>query len=279
MIVFEEKKRLADYLSLNINNHTIGLTPTMGALHQGHISLIKESREKCDLTICSIFINPTQFNDINDFIKYPKTIESDLALLEKAKCDIIYMPHYEDLYRKNEKIKNYQFNGLEKHMEGNRRPGHFNGVATIIEKLFKIIKPTYAFFGEKDLQQLLIIKQLVKNIGMNIGIIGCPTIRDKNGLAMSSRNKLLSENDQAYSAKIYQQLLFCKKNYIKTSFLDLKKQVINSLTESQKIEVDYFKFVDIETLKPKLQINKNTKYAACIAVNISGVRLIDNIIL
>lgn len=279
MIVFEEKKRLADYLSLNINNHTIGLTPTMGALHQGHISLIKESRKKCDLTICSIFINPTQFNDINDFIKYPKTIESDLALLEKAKCDIIYMPHYEDLYRKNEKIKSYQFNGLEKHMEGNRRPGHFNGVATIVEKLFKIIKPTYAFFGEKDLQQLLIIKQLVKNIGMKIGIIGCPTIRDKNGLAMSSRNKLLSENDQAYSAKIYQQLLFCKKNYIKTSFLDLKKQVINSLTKSQKIEVDYFKFVDIETLKPKSQINKNTKYAACIAVNISGVRLIDNIIL
>ena len=279
MVIFKEKEELADYLSLKINNHTIGLTPTMGALHQGHISLIKKSKKKCDLTICSIFINPTQFNDINDFIQYPKTIESDLALLEKAKCDILYMPQYENLYDKNEKIKNYQFNGLEKYMEGNRRPGHFDGVATIVEKLFKIIKPTYAFFGEKDLQQLLIIKQLVKNIGMNVEIIGCPTIRDKNGLAISSRNKLLSENDKKYSAKIYQQLLFCKKNYIKTSFLDLKKQVISNLTKSQKIKVDYFKFVDIETLKPKSQINQNIKYAACIAVNISGVRLIDNIIL
>lgn len=279
MIIFKEKKKLADYIASKINNHTIGLTPTMGALHEGHVSLIKESKKKCDISICSIFINPKQFNNLNDFIKYPKTTESDLKLLEESKCDIVYMPKSEDLYKKNEKIIKYEFNNLEKYLEGKYRPNHFNGVAMIIEKLFKFIRPTHAFFGEKDLQQLLIIKQLVKKNGIDIRIIGCPTIRDKKGLAMSSRNKLLSRNDQTYSAKIYQQLLKCKKNYTKTSLLDLKKNAINNLSKSKKIEVEYLDFVDITTLKPKIIFEKNTKYAVCIAVNISGVRLIDNIIL
>ena len=279
MIIFKEKKKLADYIASKINSHTIGLTATMGALHEGHISLIKESKKKCDISICSIFINPKQFNNLNDFIKYPKTTESDLKLLEESKCDIVYMPKSEDLYEKNEKTIKYEFNNLEKYLEGKYRPNHFNGVAMIIEKLFKLIRPTHAFFGEKDLQQLLIIKQLVKKNGIDIRIVGCPTIRDKQGLAMSSRNKLLSRNDQTYSAKIYQQLLKCKKNYTKTSLRDLKKNAINNLSKSKKIEVEYLDFVDITTLKPKIIFEKNTKYAVCIAVNISGVRLIDNIIL
>ena len=279
MIIFKEKKKLADYIASKINSHTIGLTATMGALHEGHISLIKESKKKCDISICSIFINPKQFNNLNDFIKYPKTTESDLKLLEESKCDIVYMPKSEDLYEKNEKTIKYEFNNLEKYLEGKYRPNHFNGVAMIIEKLFKLIRPTHAFFGEKDLQQLLIIKQLVKKNGIDISIVGCPTIRDKKGLAMSSRNKLLSRNDQTYSAKIYQQLLKCKKNYTKTSLRDLKKNAINNLSKSKKIEVEYLDFVDITTLKPKIIFEKNTKYAVCIAVNISGVRLIDNIIL
>lgn len=279
MIIFKEKKKLADYIASKINSHTIGLTATMGALHEGHMSLIKESKKKCDISICSIFINPKQFNNLNDFIKYPKTTESDLKLLEESKCDIVYMPKSEDLYKKNEKIIKYEFNNLEKYLEGKYRPNHFNGVAMIIEKLFKLIRPTHAFFGEKDLQQLLIIKQLVKKNEIDIRIVGCPTIRDKKGLAMSSRNKLLSRNDQTYSAKIYQQLLKCKKNYTKTSLRDLKKNAINNLSKSKKIEVEYLDFVDITTLKPKIIFKKNTKYAVCIAVNISGVRLIDNIIL
>jgi len=192
MIIFKEKKKLADYIASKINSHTIGLTATMGALHEGHISLIKESKKKCDISICSIFINPKQFNNLNDFIKYPKTTESDLKLLEESKCDIVYMPKSEDLYEKNEKTIKYEFNNLEKYLEGKYRPNHFNGVAMIIEKLFKLIRPTHAFFGEKDLQQLLIIKQLVKKNRMDIRIIGCPTIRDNKGLAMSSRNTLLS---------------------------------------------------------------------------------------
>jgi pantoate--beta-alanine ligase len=279
MIIFKKKELLADYIASKINSHTIGLTATMGALHEGHVSLIKESKKKCDISICSIFINPTQFNNINDFIKYPKTSESDLKLLKKSKCDVVYMPESKDLYKKNEKVIKYEFNNLAKYLEGKCRPNHFNGVAMIIEKLFKLIRPTHAFFGEKDLQQLLIIKQLVKKNRMDIRIIGCPTIRDNKGLAMSSRNTLLSENDQTFSAKIYQQLLICKKNYTKTPLLDLKKNVIKNLSKSKKIEVEYLDFVDITTLKPKMIFEKKTKYAVCIAVNISGVRLIDNIIL
>jgi pantoate--beta-alanine ligase len=278
MIVFKKKKELADYL-LSQKNHSIGFVPTMGSLHQGHISLILQSKKKCSITVCSIFINPTQFNDINDFKKYPKNITADLKLLETAGCNIVYTPLYNDLYKENEQAKNYEFNGLENHLEGKHRTGHFNGVATIVEKLFRVIKPNYAFFGEKDLQQLVIIKSLVKSIGMNIVITGCPTTRDENGLALSSRNTLLSKEDLLYSAIIYKQLLFCKKNYSNTSIIELKNSIIKNLTKSKKIEIDYFEFVELDTLQTIAAIKKERKYAACIAVKISGVRLIDNIIL
>ena len=207
MIVFKKKKELADYL-LSQKKHPIGFVPTMGSLHQGHLSLINHSKKRCHITVCSIFVNPTQFNNINDFKKYPQNIENDLKLLDAAKCDIVYTPKYNDVYKENEKVKNYEFNGLERNLEGKHRPGHFNGVATIIEKLLMIIKPDYAFFGEKDLQQLLIIQLLVKRTGMNVEIVGCSTTRDKNGLALSSRNNLLSKKDLLYSSIIYKQLLF-----------------------------------------------------------------------
>ena len=278
MIVFKKKEELADYL-LSQKNHSIGFVPTMGSLHQGHISLITQSKKKCNITVCSIFINPTQFNDFDDFKRYPKNTSIDLKLLKTANCDIVYTPSYHDLYKENEKAKNYEFNGLENHLEGRHRPGHFNGVATIVEKLFRIVKPNYAFFGEKDLQQLMIIKSLVKNIGMSVVITGCPTKRDKNGLALSSRNSQLSKEDLLYSSIIYKQLLLCKKNYLNTSIIELKNNITKNLTKSKKIEIDYFEFIELATLKAITVINKETKYAACIAVKISGVRLIDNIIL
>jgi pantoate--beta-alanine ligase len=278
MKVFKKKEELADYL-LSQKDHSIGFVPTMGSLHKGHISLILQSKKKCSITVCSIFINPTQFNDINDFKKYPTNLTADLKLLETANCDVAYTPSHDDLYNKNEVAQNYEFNGLENHLEGKHRPGHFNGVATIIEKLFKLVKPNYAFFGEKDLQQLVIIKSLVKNIGVKVIITGCPTTRNKNGLALSSRNILLSKEDLLYSSIIYKQLLLFKKNYLNTSIIELKNSIIKNLTKSKKIEIDYFEFIEIATLQPILVINKETKYAACIAVKISGVRLIDNIIL
>jgi len=278
MKVFKKKEELADYL-LSQKDHSIGFVPTMGSLHKGHISLILQSKKKCSITVCSIFINPTQFNDINDFKKYPTNLTADLKLLETANCDVAYTPSHDDLYNKNEVAQNYEFNGLENHLEGKHRPGHFNGVATIIEKLFKLVKPNYAFFGEKDLQQLVIIKSLVKNIGVKVIITGCPTTRNKNGLALSSRNILLSKEDLLYSSIIYKQLLLFKKNYLKTSIIELKNSIIKNLTKSKKIEIDYFEFIEIATLQTISVINKETKYAACIAVKISGVRLIDNIIL
>jgi len=278
MKVFKKKEELADYL-LSQKDHSIGFVPTMGSLHKGHISLILQSKKKCSITVCSIFINPTQFNDINDFKKYPTNLTADLKLLETANCDVAYTPSHDDLYNKNEVAQNYEFNGLENHLEGKHRPGHFNGVATIIEKLFKLVKPNYAFFGEKDLQQLVIIKSLVKNIGVKVIITGCPTTRNKNGLALSSRNILLSKEDLLYSSIIYKQLLLFKKNYLNTSIIELKNSIIKNLTKSKKIEIDYFEFIEIATLQTISVINKETKYAACIAVKISGVRLIDNIIL
>ena len=202
MHIFKEKNQLIKFLSNNNKYVNIGFIPTMGSIHEGHLSLIKESQKKCDLTVCSIYVNPTQFNDKKDYENYPKDIDSDLKKLNKIKCDVVYTPKSNDFYNKNEVAENYNFNSLENNLEGKCRPGHFHGVATIVEKLLKIVKPKYAFFGEKDLQQLSIIKQLVKDKNINTVIIGCETIREKNGLAKSSRNKLLSKSNMEKSAAI-----------------------------------------------------------------------------
>ena len=278
MHIFKEKNQLIKFLSNQNKKLTIGFIPTMGSLHQGHLSLIKESQKKCDLTVCSIYVNPTQFNDKKDYENYPKDIDSDLKKLNTIKCDIVYKPKNNDLYNKNEVAKNYNFNSLDNNLEGKHRPRHFNGVATIVEKLLKIVKPKYAFFGEKDLQQLSIIKQLVKDKNINTEIIGCKTIRERNGLASSSRNKLLSRSDIEKSAAIYQQLLFCKSNFNTIPLHELKNQVLKKLNKLG-FRIDYFEFIDLKTFSIQTEKRSGIKYAACIAVIISEVRLIDNIIL
>jgi len=278
MHIFKEKNQLIKFISNQNKNVTTGFIPTMGSLHQGHLSLIKESQKKCDLTVCSIYVNPTQFNDKKDFENYPKDIDSDLKKLNTIKCDVVYTPKSNDFYNKNEVAENYNFNSLDNNLEGKCRPGHFNGVATIVEKLLKIVKPKYAFFGEKDLQQLSIIKQLVKDKNINTKIIGCETIREKNGLAKSSRNKLLSKSDIEKSAAIYQQLLFCKKNFNSIPLHELKNQVLKNLNKLG-FRIDYFEFIDLNTFSIQTEKRSKIKYAACIAVIISKVRLIDNIIL
>ena len=278
MKVFEKNKTLIKFLSSQKKDVKIGLVPTMGALHEGHISLIEESKKKCDLTICSIFVNPTQFNDKEDYINYPKDLGADLKILENVKCDLVYTPHYLDLYRKNEKQKKFNHNGLDKILEGKFRPGHFNGVATVVEKLLNITQPNFAFFGEKDIQQLCVVKQLVENKKIKTKIIGCPTIRERNGLAKSSRNQLLSKDDFEKSAIIYKQLLFCKNNFTKYSINEMKKIVVNNLS-NMNIKLDYFEFVDFNSFTIQDKKHEGLQYAACIAVVISGIRLIDNIIL
>lgn len=278
MNIFKEKNQLIKFLSNQKQNIIIGFVPTMGSLHQGHLSLIKESQKKCDLTVCSIYVNPTQFNDKTDFKNYPKDLNKDLKLLDNVKCDVVYTPKNNDLYNKNEVAKKYDFKSLGNDLEGKYRPGHFNGVATIVEKLLNIIKPQYAFFGQKDLQQLSIIKQLVNDKNINTEIIGCKTIREKNGLAKSSRNKLLSKSDFELSASIYKQLLFCKRNFEKIPFKEIRSHVLSNL-KSDGFKIDYFEFIDLKTFAIQKEKIKGIKYAACVAVIISGVRLIDNIIL
>ena len=278
MNIFTEKNQLIKFLSNQKQNVIIGFVPTMGSLHQGHLSLIKESQKKCDLTVCSIYVNPTQFNDKTDFKNYPKDLNKDLKLLDNVKCDVVYTPKNNDLYNKNEVAKKYDFKSLGNDLEGKYRPGHFNGVATIVEKLLNIIKPQYAFFGQKDLQQLSIIKQLVNDKKINTKIIGCKTIREKNGLAKSSRNKLLSKSDFELSTSVYRQLLFCKRNFEKIPFKEIRSHVLSNL-KSDGFKIDYFEFIDLKTFSIQTEKGSGIKYAACIAVIISEVRLIDNIIL
>ncbi|MDC1024535.1 pantoate--beta-alanine ligase [Flavobacteriales bacterium] len=278
MIIFKEQKELKKYLT-KLNNNVVGFVPTMGALHQGHISLIKKSAKSCSITICSIYVNPTQFNNTNDLLKYPKTIKDDIQILQENKCDILYCPEDEDLYKENEKPKEYRFNGIELYLEGKYRPCHFNGVATIVEKLLNIINPQKIFLGEKDLQQLMIIKNLVIQKNILTEVIGCPTIREQNGLAKSSRNQHLSKIDREFCGVIYKQLLSSKHLFKKMDLSELKNQIITSITNGNKIKIEYLEFVNLDTFESVEAYHKNIKCAVCIAVSISGVRLIDNIIL
>ena len=257
---------------------TIGFVPTMGALHEGHIALIKNSKQESDITVCSIFINPTQFNNNNDFINYPKNTDKDLSLLKKNNCDIVYIPKVEDLYTKSEEPKTYNFNGLEIVMEGKHRPGHFNGVATIVEKLFNIIKPEKAFFGEKDLQQLQIVKELVKKMKANTIIKSIPTVRELSGLAKSSRNALLTQAQKEEASVIYKTLLYCKQNK-QIPLKELKKYAADKIIGNKSVKLEYIEFVNLETMRPIKSWKKVNKNAICIAAYINKVRLIDNIIL
>jgi pantoate--beta-alanine ligase len=278
MIIFKKQKELKKYLT-KLNNSLIGFVPTMGALHQGHISLIKRSKKSCNITICSIYVNPTQFNNTDDLLKYPRTMKDDIKILQENKCDILYCPEDNDLYKVNEKCIEYRFNGIELYLEGKYRPSHFNGVATVVEKLLNIVNPQMVFFGEKDLQQLMIIKELVKQNNISTRVIGCPIIREKNGLAKSSRNQHLSKTDRESCGVIYKQLLLFNNLFKKTDLEVLKKQIITNITRNKKIEIEYLELVNLDTFQIENDIKNNMNYACCIAVSISGVRLIDNIIL
>ena len=278
MIIFKEQKELKKHLT-KLNNRIIGFVPTMGALHQGHMSLIKKSTKSCNITICSIYVNPTQFNNTDDLLNYPRTIKDDIKILEENKCDILYYPEDNDLYKENEKYVEYRFNGIELCLEGKYRPGHFNGVATIVEKLLNIMNPQKIFLGEKDLQQLMIIKNLVIQKNILTEVIGCPTIREENGLAISSRNQHLSKIDREHCGVIYKQLIDFKNQYKKMNLNELKNKIITSITNGNKIKIEYLELVNLDTFESVEAYHKNIKYAVCIAVTISNVRLIDNIIL
>lgn len=279
MQLFKEKALLNAYLRTIWNkNHTIGFVPTMGALHEGHLSLIKKSLNENEYTVISIFVNPTQFNNSQDLEKYPRNLESDLERISTVcpNC-IIYAPSVEDIYEGNTSSISFNYDGIENEMEGKHRPGHFDGVGTIVKKLFEIVIPTNAYFGEKDFQQLQIVKKLVSKNNLNVNIIGCPIFREKNGLAMSSRNERLSKKDRENASIIYQTLLLSKEKFGTKSAKEITKWVKNTLEKNKNISLEYFEIADEVTLKTCVKKSKYKKYRAFIAVFIDNIRLIDNI--
>tara|TARA_B100000902_G_C27254171_1_gene886949 strand:- start:415 stop:1251 length:837 start_codon:yes stop_codon:yes gene_type:complete len=278
MYVFTSKFDLQKYLATLSNKKILGFVPTMGVLHEGHLELIKQSKRQCNTTICSIFINPTQFNNAEDLASYPNSLQSDLEKLEQVRCDIVYTPTVADIYQKSTKPKVFGFGPLATSMEGKFRPGHFNGMATVVEKFFNIIKPTMAFFGEKDLQQLQLVKALVKQMKSSIKVVGIPTVREKNGLAKSSRNELLSQSAKEESALIYNCLYYCKKNK-KKGLNELKAYIQDKFKKQKTLKLEYAEFVSLSTMQPIKKWEGENKNAICIAAYHSGVRLIDNIIL
>lgn len=262
-------------LNFKLSGKSIGFVPTMGALHAGHISLIEKAKAENDIVVCSIFVNPTQFNDPNDLIKYPRTPEQDKHLLLNAGCDILFSPAIDEMYPEKDS-RMFDFGGLDKVMEGAHRPGHFNGVAQIVSKLFDAVKPDKAYFGKKDFQQLAIIKYITRQLNLPIQIIPCETMREKDGLAMSSRNIRLNEQERLQALQLSKVLFFVKENAAQLSVKELKEKANEMLSTFDLIKTEYFEISDADTLQTVDRIVPG-KTVACIAAFVGNVRLIDNI--
>lgn len=254
----------------------IGFVPTMGALHQGHISLVKKSKEENDVTIVSVFVNPTQFNNAEDLKKYPRTQEADIQILENSGCDAVFFPSVEDIYPKGENSDEFNFEGIENQMEGKFRPGHFNGVATVVKRFFEIVQPQKAYFGEKDFQQLRIIQELVKKLNFPLEIIPVPIMREDDGLAMSSRNTRLTKEMREESPKIF-QILSEAKEFLKTNSVEATKNFVQEKFNQTKLDLEYFEIADEQTLQSVSEKEKNQKLRGFVAVFAGEIRLIDNI--
>ena len=277
MVIYSQKETLAQALSSVAKNEKIGFVPTMGALHKGHISLVKKALDENNLVVVSIFVNPTQFNNPADLAKYPRTPEDDILLLKKLKGDVIvYLPEVSDLYDASVSAKKYNFGNLENEMEGKHRKGHFDGVGTIVSKLLKIVKPNSAYFGEKDFQQLQIVKKLVAMEKLPVKIVGCPILRESNGLAMSSRNKRLSTKQFEEATIIYKTLKEVRDRFSSTSITDLNALVAERFLQNPNLNLEYFEIANEKTLKTAKRRNRDSKYRAFIAAFAGDVRLIDN---
>lgn len=278
MQTFQLKSELQKYLSeTRANKVTIGFVPTMGALHEGHLSLIKKAKKNNDVTVVSIFVNPTQFDNKEDLEKYPQTLENDLKLLESVNCDVVYAPNANDVYDGNITSEEFNFDGLEHQMEGKFRDGHFDGVGTIVKKLFEIVEPNNAYFGKKDFQQLQIIKKLVEKYNIPVKIIGCSIFREEDGLAMSSRNTRLTKEHREVAPFIYKTLKKAKKKFKEKSVEELTKWVEKKFKKHSLLDLEYFTIADEATLETPEKAEKNKKYRGFIAVYAGKIRLIDNI--
>lgn len=279
MLLFNTQNELASHLkAVSGRKSTIGFVPTMGALHAGHLSLLEESLKHNTINVISIFVNPTQFNNAEDLAKYPKTLDKDIEKIKTVSDDIIvFAPSVDDIYEGKTVSEHFNFDGLENQMEGKFRPGHFDGVGTIVKRLFEIVKPTNAYFGEKDFQQLQIVKKMVEKNNMPVNVIGCPVFREANGLAMSSRNERLTTAERKEAAIIYQTISKAKKLFATKSAKEVSEYVTKIFKKHPNFELEYFQIADEVTLQPCIRKSKAKKYRAFIAVFVNKIRLIDTI--
>lgn len=277
MLIFTKIAELQDFLNKQRRlQKSIGFVPTMGALHQGHISLIETSKKSCDFTVCSIFVNPTQFNDKSDLERYPRTPEADTELLIKASCDVLFLPNVNEVYPTQTK-ESFDFGHLDHILEGSARPNHFNGVAQVVKRFFEIIEPTKAFFGSKDYQQVMVVKKLVQQMKSPIEIIACPILRETDGLAMSSRNTLLNTQERAAAKIIPALMVKAKKMALEIGISDAKAWVQKEISKEALFKLDYFEICDTESLKILDEITQPDKTIAVIALFVGRIRLLDNL--
>ncbi|AKQ47021.1 pantoate--beta-alanine ligase [Rufibacter radiotolerans] len=272
---------------VEIRNHTealrrqglsIGFVPTMGALHEGHLSLIRAAKSQNDVVVCSVFVNPAQFNNPDDYRLYPRLLEKDGQMLAQEGCDVLFAPLAEEMYKHKAKLT-FDFGDLERVMEGAHRPGHFNGVATVVSKLFHLVAPHQAFFGQKDLQQFAIIQQLVLDLNFDLELVCYPIIREEDGLAMSSRNRRLSPEQRAVAPRLYQALQVLEEKLATQPVAQAKEETEAFLAAFPEIRVEYLEVVDAQSLQPVEQVEESEKVALCLAAFLGEVRLIDNILL
>ncbi|WP_313093602.1 pantoate--beta-alanine ligase [Chryseobacterium flavum] len=278
MEVIKNRKVLQDFIERQKEmGKRIGFAPTMGALHKGHLSLYEEARKENDLVISSIFVNPTQFNNPEDLEKYPRDINRDILILENSGLvDAVYIPEVSDIYPEKTESRHYDFDGLEDEMEGKSRPGHFDGVGTVVEELFRQVQPDNAYFGEKDFQQLAIIKKMVEKKKLPVNIKGVPIYRAENGLALSSRNQRLQDIRKEASTVIYQTLKKVNDWFRTVTIPEIKERVTDIFDQQQGMKLEYFLIADEKTLKETDFFYKDRSFRAFIVVIVDGVRLIDN---
>ncbi len=281
MQVFEQKSTISKFLKAHrAKGGTVGLVPTMGALHQGHLALVSSAMTQNDLVVVSIFVNPTQFNNATDLEKYPRTLDADISKLKKlGDTIVVYSPLADDIYDHNIVAGDYHFGGLEHVMEGEHRPGHFNGVGTIVSKLFEIVQPNRAYFGEKDFQQLAIVRKLVEITKQPVSIVGCPIYREVSGLALSSRNQRLTEAERQQASYIYKMLKKAKRKFGTESATKVREWVQEEFAKHSWLKLEYFEIANAKTLQPMQRKVAQNTYRAFIAVYANDVRLIDNIAL
>lgn len=277
--ILYHKKALSEYLApFRREGKRIGLVPTMGALHAGHLSLLNYIKRYCDIGVCSIFVNPTQFNDPEDLEKYPRPIQQDLKLLEEIGCDVVFIPAVEEMYGESEQWT-IELGQLDQVLEGALRPGHYQGVTQIVKKLFDIIIPHVACFGQKDYQQFLVVKKMVEIYSLDINLIMCPTLREQDGLAMSSRNVRLSVKGRQQALAIAQTLHEFQDSYLDLGVGAAREQAIRKLTKSEGLTLEYFEVCEPQTLQTVHSAEKGDQLVVLVAAWVDGVRLIDNIIL